>query len=102
MVRNVLERRREIAMLRALGFRGGRIARLILTENTALLMWGLLAGTVSALTAMLPHLRSTGADVPWEELAVTLAAVAVVGMVSAVVPIRAALRVTVRDVLVGE
>lgn len=102
MVRNVLERRREIAMLRALGFRGGRIARLILTENTALLMWGLLAGTVSALTAMLPHLRSTGADVPWEELAVTLVAVAVVGMVSAVVPIRAALRVTVRDVLVGE
>ncbi len=102
MARNVLERRREIAMLRSIGFRGSRITRLILTENTALLMWGLLAGTVSALIAMLPHLRSTGADVPWLELAITLQAVAVVGMISAVVPIRAALAVTVRDVLTSE
>lgn len=102
MARNVLERRREIAMLRAIGFRGSRITRLILTENTALLVWGLLAGAVSALIAMLPHLRSTGADVPWLELAVTLQVVALVGMVSAVIPIRAALSVTVRDVLTNE
>lgn len=102
MLRNVLERRREIALLRALGFRTTRIIWLIAAENTALLFWGLLTGTVSALIAMLPHLKSTGADVPWSELGLTLAAVAVVGTLAAIAPIRAAVTVQVREVLAGE
>lgn len=102
MLRNVLERRREIALLRALGFRTSRIIWLISAENSALLFWGLITGTVSALIAMLPHLKSTGADVPWQELAVTLAAVAAVGTLAAAAPIRAAVKVQVREVLAGE
>lgn len=102
MLRNVVERRREIALLRALGFRTSRIIWLIAAENSALLFWGLLTGTVSALIAMLPHLKSTGADVPWQELAVTLVAVAAVGTLAAVAPVRAAVKVQVREVLAGE
>lgn len=99
MLRNVIERRSEIALLRAIGFRWHRIAWLVLSENCLLLAWGIATGTAAALIAMLPHLISTGADVPWRELGITLLAVLAVGTVSAVFPIRASLRVPVREVL---
>jgi putative ABC transport system permease protein len=97
MVRNVVERRGEIALLRAIGFTGFRICRLVLTENCVLLFWGILLGTVSALLAMLPHLLSTGADLPWRSLGITLAAVALTGMLASVVAVRRAQQVSIRD-----
>ena len=102
MMRNVIERRPEIALLRALGFRATRILWLILVENTVLLFWGIATGTASALIAMLPHLLSTGADVPWLELAITLAAVLTIGTVAVIFPIWTAMRVSVREVLTAE
>ncbi|MEY3173170.1 MAG: hypothetical protein RLZZ436_1084 [Planctomycetota bacterium] len=102
MMRNVVERRRELALMRALGFRALRILWLVLAENTALLFWGLAVGSASALVAMFPHLRSTGADVPWRELGLTLLAVAGTGTVAVILPLWSALRITVREVLTGE
>jgi ABC-type lipoprotein release transport system permease subunit len=102
MLRNVIERRSEIALLRALGFRATRILWLILVENTVLLFWGIATGTASALIAMLPHLLSTGADVPWIELAITLAAVLLIGTMAVVFPIWTAMRVSVRAALTTE
>ena len=69
MLRNVLERRSELALLRAVGFRDFPLAWLVLCENALLLGWGLATGAASALLAMLPHLLSTGADVPWRDVA---------------------------------
>jgi hypothetical protein len=83
MVRNVLERRGELALLSALGFRRSGLAWLVLVETGVLLVCGLLTGTVAALVAMVPHLLSTGADVPWGSLAFILAIVFVVGMLAA-------------------
>lgn len=100
MIRNVLERRTEIAMLRAFGFRTTRIMWLIFAENTLLLIWGLTAGALSALIAMAPHLLGTGADVPWIELGITLAAVLAVGTLASMIPVWNAVRISVRDVLV--
>lgn len=102
MMRNVIERRAEIALLRSLGFRSFRIVWLILAENTLLLFWGILTGSAAALIAMLPHLLSTGADIPWIELSITLGAVLIIGTLAAVFPIRAALRVPIREVLTAE
>jgi ABC-type lipoprotein release transport system permease subunit len=102
MMRNVVERRKELALLRALGFRAPRILWLVAAENTALLFWGLAVGTASALVAMFPHLRSTGADVPWQELGLTLLAVAGTGTLAVILPLWSALRITVREVLSGE
>jgi len=83
MVRNVLERRGELALLSALGFRPSGLAWLVLVETGVLLVCGLVIGTVAALVAMVPHLSSTGADVPWGSLALILAIVFVVGMLAA-------------------
>ncbi|MHC4876238.1 MAG: ABC transporter permease [Planctomycetota bacterium] len=65
MLRNVVERREELALLRAVGFKRNGLSIMVLSENAMLLLLGLLAGTVSALLAMLPHLLSVGADTPW-------------------------------------
>lgn len=102
MLRNVIERRSEIALLRSLGFQSKRIVWLILSENSLLLFWGITTGTASALIAMLPHLLSTGADVPWFQLAITLISVLSIGTLAVVFPIWTAMRVSVRDVFAGQ
>lgn len=83
MVRNVLERRSELALLSALGFRRSGLAWLVLVETAVLLLCGLFIGTIAALVAMVPHLSSIGADVPWGSLLLILSVVFVVGMLAA-------------------
>lgn len=102
MLRNVLERRSELALLRAVGFRDHSLAWLVLWENALLLTWGLAAGALSALLAMLPHLLSTGADVPWSSTGITLSAVFLAGMAAAWLAIRAAVRTPVLATLRSE
>ncbi|MFQ5413696.1 MAG: FtsX-like permease family protein [Phycisphaerae bacterium] len=83
LARNVFERRRELAMMRALGFRTGLLASLVLIEHGALLLAGLLAGTLSALVAVAPHLRTSGNGAPWVSLGGTLVLVLIVGAAAA-------------------
>src|SRR5437762_10609411 len=54
VLRNVLERRGELGLLIAVGFRRARVQRLVLAEHAALLCLGLVIGIVSALVAVLP------------------------------------------------
>ena len=60
LLRGVWERRGELALLSALGFRPGQLAWLVLVENAFLLVLGLAAGTESALLAVAPHLAGSG------------------------------------------
>ncbi len=55
-LRNVVERRAELALLRAAGFRRALVARTVLWENALLLIAGLAIGTLAALVAVAPHL----------------------------------------------
>ena len=98
----MLERRSELALLRAVGFRDMLLRWLVLVENALLLGWGLATGTASALLAMLPHLVSTGADVPWRDVAIIIAAVFVAGMLGALFAVRGALRTPVLATLRAE
>ncbi len=75
VLRNVLERRGELAVLLAVGFRKPTLQRLLLIENGALLGFGLAIGVVAAAVAVLPALLSPGTQLPWLTLALTLAAV---------------------------
>tara|TARA_R110002072_G_scaffold302100_1_gene483938 strand:+ start:118006 stop:121560 length:3555 start_codon:yes stop_codon:yes gene_type:complete len=102
MLRNVIERRSELALLRAVGFQSRSLSVMILAENAMLLVWGLLAGTVSALLAMLPHLLSTGADTPWANGALLLMTVFTVGMLSSLFAVREASRTPIVGALRGE
>jgi len=92
MVRNVLERRAELALLQAVGFRRWSISWLVLAENGFLLVLGVLMGTVTALLAVLPHLLSGLAEPPWLGLTATLLVILAVGLVAGVVAVGATLR----------
>ena len=93
LLRNVLERRRELALLRAVGYGRGHLFAIILSENAVLLGWGLAAGAVSALVAIAPAALERGARLPltsggWLLLLAVLGA----GLVSSLIATRAALR----------
>ena len=60
LIRGVIERRSEIALLSALGFGPGHVALLVSAENSFLLLSGMLAGTVSALFAVAPEFVRSG------------------------------------------
>ena len=94
MQRNVLERRSELALLRAVGFRRSGLRWLVLSENAFLLGWGLFSGTLSALLAMSPHLATAGADVAelTSGLGQLLCGVVVVGMLAAGLAVAEAVR----------
>jgi hypothetical protein len=63
LVRGVIERRAEIALMAALGFRPGRVAALVSIENVILLILGISAGTASALLAVSPEFTRSGGEI---------------------------------------
>lgn len=79
VLRNVLERRGELAVMQAVGFSRRKLRGLVLREHVTLLWAGLVLGMVAAFIAVLPALRP-GSDMPWGSLAVTLAAIAANGL----------------------
>jgi ABC-type antimicrobial peptide transport system permease subunit len=81
VLRHVLERRGELALMRAVGFRGRTLQWLVFSEHSLLLVLGLAVGIVAALVAVLPALGSPGTDVPYGSLVLTLAAVFASGFV---------------------
>jgi hypothetical protein len=93
LLRNVLERRRELALLGAVGYRRGHIFTIIVAENLLLLACGLTIGTASALVAIVPAAIERGGRLPaagtgaWLLVAVFLA-----GLLSSILATRAALR----------
>lgn len=101
-LRNVLERRKELAMLRAIGFRSGRLAAMVLLENLLLLCGGLVTGLIAALIAVLPHFLLGGARPPWLDLGVMLSAILLIGCLVGLIAVRATLRAPILMALRGE
>jgi putative ABC transport system permease protein len=80
MLRGLVERRAELALLSAIGFRQAQRLKLVLAENAALLLVGLLAGTACALVGVLPAAIAEARPLHLGGLAVTLAAVSLSGL----------------------
>ena len=91
MLRNVLERRREMALLRATGYRATDLATLVVAENAVLLFGGLLSGVVSAGLAILPALLARGTG-PSGSITWMLVGVVLVGLLASVAAVIALLR----------
>jgi ABC-type antimicrobial peptide transport system permease subunit len=102
LVRNVIERRGELATLRAFGFQRSTLTFMLLAENVLLILAGLSIGTVSALLAVAPHLTAGSAPVPWLSLALTLLSVLIVGLAASAVSATAALRIPLLPALKAE
>ena len=102
VLRNVLERRGELALLIAVGFRRRGLQRLVLGEHAALLALGLGIGLAAAAVAVLPALLSPGTHLPYGSLALTLGVVLVNGLIWTWMATRVALRGRLLDALRNE
>jgi hypothetical protein len=92
LLRSVWERRGELALLRALGYRKRTLDWLVLAENGFLLILGLAGGTFAALVAVAPHLVGSAGGLPWLEIAGLLTAVMIVGLLAETAAVAATLR----------
>jgi hypothetical protein len=103
LLRNVLERRRELALLGATGYRRTHIFAIVLAENTLLLGWGLAAGACCAAVAIAPVVLERGGRLPGAAGAgLLLIAVFTAGLLSSVLATRAALRAPLLEALRAE
>jgi ABC-type lipoprotein release transport system permease subunit len=101
-LRNVLERRGELAVLRATGFRRRTLAGLVMLENSLLLVGGLGIGALAAVVSLLPHLFSGSAAIPWTSLGGTVLLILVVGLIAGLSAVRAVLVAPMLPALRGE
>ncbi len=81
VLRNVLERRGELAMLQAVGFDKAELKRMVFYEHGGLLIGGLACGIIAAMVTVSPALKSPGAQIPYFSLVLTIAAIAISGIV---------------------
>ena len=75
VLRNAIERRRELAILRAVGFSRWALRRMLFWEHWALLGLGLAAGAVAAVVAVGPVPAGPGGGASLWMTAVMLAAI---------------------------
>ena len=102
MLRNVLERRRELALLRAVGYRAGHLARIVLAENVLILVLGLGCGTAAALVAILPAFTERGGHFSAGSLALLLVPVFAAGLLSSLLATVAVARLPLLESLRSE
>lgn len=92
MIMSVLERTREIGVLRAIGWRRSRVVRMILSESLALSLAGAVVGVVSAATlvVVLSNTHRAGAfltrEIPAAVVARAMLMAVVLGMIGGLYP----------------
>ncbi|MBA3948610.1 MAG: ABC transporter permease [Acidobacteria bacterium] len=90
LARNVLERRRELALMRAVGFNRAAVGSVVLSEHIALLLMGMAAGALTAAVAIIPALTERGFAGGWS-LPAWLAGIFVIGALVTILASRSAL-----------
>ncbi len=92
LLRNVLERRRELALLRAVGYNAGHLALMVIAENFFLLACGLLTGAVCAVMAIAPVFFERAGRGPGVYLGFLLLAVLISGLLASILATWATLK----------
>ena len=101
-LRSVLERRRELAVMRAIGFTRQRLAAVVLTETASLLLLGIGAGAICAMLAVLPHAILNDLVPPVVEPLLIVAGIILFGMLAGLVAVRRVARMPLLESLRSE
>jgi len=102
LARNVLERRREIGLLNAVGYAPADVRRMVLSEGLILVAGGLLLGAGCAVVAILPALSDRAQSLPLASLAALMAGVVVTGAFASLVAIHLTTRLPIVSALKAE
>jgi putative ABC transport system permease protein len=102
LARNVLERRRELALLSAVGFRPSHLRTLVSSETMLLVGTGVVIGTFAALVAIAPTVAARASSLPFGSLAALLVAVVLTGFIASLAATRLASSTRVVEALKAE
>jgi len=91
LLRNIAERRKELALLSACGYSKADIVKLLLMENAGIMVYGIGLGTLSALFAVI-KIASQTISGAWITLALAIGATIVVGFATCTIATVAAIR----------
>ncbi|MEZ6096551.1 MAG: FtsX-like permease family protein [Pirellulaceae bacterium] len=100
-MRSIVERRKELALMQAIGFRRGRLLTLLFREQIVLLLGGVGVGVIAALATTVPHWFSGSASMPWTMLLGMLGLVVAVGVLAALASARSVMRLPLASTLRG-
>jgi putative ABC transport system permease protein len=105
---SVIERTRELGLLRAVGLRRSQTMRMITVESVVISVFGALLGVVvgvglgAAVVQALKNEGFTDLSLPWMQMAIYLAVSALIGVVAAVLPAIRAARLNVLNAIAYE
>jgi ABC-type antimicrobial peptide transport system permease subunit len=102
LLRSVMERRRELALLRAFGYRERHFFTMVIAENALVLVGGLISGAACALLAIAPVLLDQTGRLPARSLLLLLGSVLAAGLITSLVATAAALRAPLLGALKSE
>ena len=102
LARNVLERRREMGLLSAVGYAPSHIRGMVLSEGVALVVGGLSIGTFCAIVAIVPALRDRAQSLPIGSLLTLLAGVIITGAIASLLAIKLTTRTPVVQAIKSE
>ncbi len=92
LLRNMIERKQEIAIFEALGFKKSQIFKLIFSENIFLLFTGIIIGFLSATIGILPSILSPAFHMPGYFLFILVLIVTISGLIWIYIPARTVLK----------
>ena len=105
--RSVVERRQQIGMLRAIGYKRSMVAASFLIESTMITLLGVLSGTILGVLLAWNLITSdyfiggggAGFIVPWLEMAIFILIALIASLLMAYIPSRRAARVPIAQAL---
>lgn len=92
VMRNVLERRGELGLMKAVGYSNAQLRMVLLAEHWLILAAGLALGILSSLAAMWPSLCSPGAGIPYRTMLLLACSIGAFNLLWIAVSVRFALR----------
>jgi hypothetical protein len=102
LARNVLERRRELALLGAVGYTRTHVRTMVASETMMLVGSGVAIGTIAAIVAIAPAIFERASPLPVANLGMLLIAVVTTGLLAAIVAVRLAETTRIVEALKGE
>jgi putative ABC transport system permease protein len=105
MALSILERTRELGLLRAVGMRRSHMVQMVVTESVVMSLFGAILGLAAggaAGVAVVKVLGLSATEIPWMSLAMFLGLAVVAGLIAALAPSTRAARVNVLSAIAYE
>ena len=87
LLKNYNQRKREFALMLAIGYQVKKIRKMILSEQMLILFAGVISGIISALVATLPSIKNSP-DLPWLFMIGMIGAILLTGLLTLIISVR--------------